>query len=144
MPGSAYTRHVLVVEDLVDDEKLTLAALRKCNVPITVHVARDGKQAIDMLFGEHPMQPMPDLIFLDIKLPKVNGIEVLQRLRKEPQTQNVPVVMLTSSDDNFDIDKTYKLGANSYIRKSVDPDKYMEEVRLAGIYWTTINISGRV
>jgi two-component system, response regulator len=131
---------ILLVEDNPTDEKLTLRALRNGNVPADVVVARDGKEAIDMLFGDQEDQLVsPDLILLDIKLPKVNGLEVLEQIRKSKKTESVPVVMLTSSDDMYDIATSYRLGANSYIRKTEDFDQFMDHVRLAGMYWVVVN-----
>lgn len=130
---------ILLVEDNATDEKLTLRALRNGQVPAEVFVARDGKEAIDFLFGEGAENSTPDLILLDIKLPKINGLEVLEQIRKNRKTESVPVVMLTSSDDIYDIATSYRLGANSYIRKTEDFDQFMEHVRLAGLYWIVVN-----
>ncbi|HZH98127.1 MAG TPA: response regulator [Fimbriimonadaceae bacterium] len=132
---------ILLVEDNATDEKLTLRALRTGQVPAEVSVARDGKEALDMLFGDGADGNgfLPDLILLDIKLPKVNGLEVLEAIRKNKKTESVPVVMLTSSDDMYDIATSYRLGANSYIRKTEDFDQFMEHVRLAGMYWVVVN-----
>lgn len=132
---------ILLVEDNATDEKLTLRALRNGQVPADVQVARDGKEAIDYLFGNEDGKALnvPDLILLDIKLPKINGLEVLEQIRKNKDTESVPVVMLTSSDDMYDIATSYRLGANSYIRKTEDFDQFMEHVRLAGLYWIVVN-----
>ena len=130
---------ILLVEDNATDEKLTLRALRNGNVPAEVVVARDGKEAIDVLFGADPKPARPDLILLDIKLPKLSGLEVLEEIRKHDDTEAIPVVMLTSSDDMYDIATSYRLGANSYIRKTEDFDQFMEHVRLAGLYWIVVN-----
>jgi two-component system response regulator len=131
---------ILLVEDNATDEKLTLRALRNGQVPAEVFVARDGKEAVDYLFGEDGKPAsVPDLILLDIKLPKINGLEVLEQIRKNKDTESVPVVMLTSSDDMYDIATSYRLGANSYIRKTEDFDQFMEHVRLAGLYWIVVN-----
>lgn len=131
---------ILLVEDNATDEKLTLRALRNGQVPAEVEVARDGKEALDFLFAEDGRAvKVPDLILLDIKLPKVNGLEVLEQIRKNKDTESVPVVMLTSSDDMYDIATSYRLGANSYIRKTEDFDQFMEHVRLAGLYWIVVN-----
>lgn len=132
---------ILLVEDNPTDEKLTLRALRNGQVPAEVVVARDGKEALDVLFGDDASQPslVPDLILLDIKLPKVNGLEVLEAIRKSKDFESVPVVMLTSSDDMYDIATSYRLGANSYIRKTEDFDQFMEHVKLAGLYWVVVN-----
>ena len=133
---------ILLVEDNATDEKLTLRALRNGQVPADVSVARDGKEAIDFLFGNPESKTaanIPDLILLDIKLPKINGLGVLEAIRKSKDTESVPVVMLTSSDDMYDIATSYRLGANSYIRKTEDFDQFMEHVRLAGLYWIVVN-----
>ena len=132
---------ILLVEDNATDEKLTLRALRNGQVPAEVEVARDGKEALEFLFGALPENNghVPDLILLDIKLPKINGLEVLEQIRKHKETESVPVVMLTSSDDMYDIATSYRLGANSYIRKTEDFDQFMEHVRLAGLYWIVVN-----
>ena len=134
---------ILLVEDNPTDEKLTVRALKQGNLPAEITVARDGKEALDYLFGtdHEPAAATPDLIFLDIKLPKVNGLEVLEKIRKNKRTESVPIVMLTSSDDMYDIGTSYRLGANSYIRKTEDFDQFMEHVRLAGIYWIIVNRS---
>lgn len=134
------TATILLVEDNATDEKLTLRALQNGQVPADVDVARDGKEALDYLFGDREPK-VPDLILLDIKLPKVNGLEVLEAVRKHEETESVPVVMLTSSDDMYDIAASYRLGANSYIRKTEDFDQFMEHVRLAGLYWIVVNRS---
>lgn len=132
---------ILLVEDNPTDEKLTLRALRSGQVPAEVVVARDGKEALDVLYGdgESGSGLVPDLILLDIKLPKLNGLEVLEQIRKRKETESVPVVMLTSSDDMYDIATSYRLGANSYIRKTEDFDQFMDHVRLAGLYWVVVN-----
>lgn len=132
---------ILLVEDNATDEKLTLRALSKGNVPAEVHVARDGSEALDFLFGElnGATRKIPDLILLDIKLPKVSGLTVLEEIRKHEETEAVPVVMLTSSDEMYDIAASYRLGANSYIRKTSDYDQFMENIRIMGLYWTVIN-----
>jgi len=127
-----------LIEDNETDEKLTLRALSAGNVPATVDVARDGAEALDFLFGNGKAQ-VPDLILLDIKLPKVNGLDVLEAIRKHEETKAVPVVMLTSSDDMYDIAASYRLGANSYIRKAEDYEQFMEHIRLVGLYWIAIN-----
>ena len=133
-------RLILLVEDNANDERLTLEALKRARVPAAIHVARDGVEALDFLYGDGHLPHPPDLIFLDIKLPKYNGLEVLQQIRNHRETAKVPVIMLTSSDDWGDVDRSYALGANSYIRKAIDVDQYIEEVRTAGIYWTQVNV----
>lgn len=104
-------------------------------------MARDGQEALDYLFREENSEPPPDLILLDIKLPKISGLEVLASIRKDEKTESVPVVMLTSSDDMYDMATSYRLGANSYIRKTEDYEQFMEHIRLAGLYWIVINRS---
>ena len=131
---------ILLVEDNSTDEMLTLRALRNGQVPADVIVARDGKEAVDTLFPNGDGPPLvPDLILLDIRLPKLSGLEVLEVIRKHEETESVPVVMLTSSDDQYDLAMSYRLGANSYIRKTEDFDQFMEHVRLAGLYWIVVN-----
>ena len=129
---------ILLVEDSADDEQLTLRAMRQSEVPNIIRVARDGAEAIEFLFGENTGR-LPDLVLLDLKLPKVNGLEVLQRIRTEPKTRNLPIVVLTSSDEERDIIESYNLGANSYIRKPVDFDEFIDAVKQLGLYWLSMN-----
>jgi len=132
---------VLLVEDNPDDEKITLRALKQSDVPHTVTVARDGAEALEVLFagdGDDAGET-PSLVLLDLKLPKVGGLEILQRMRAEPQTKRIPVVILTSSDEEKDLLQSYNIGANSYIRKPVDYDQYMETIKKLGLYWLTMN-----
>jgi two-component system response regulator len=133
---------ILLVEDNSDDEQLTLRAMRQSDVPNIIRVARDGAEALDHLFGPHATR-LPDLILLDLKLPKVSGLEVLQRLRTEEKTKSLPVVVLTSSDEERDIVESYNIGANSYIRKPVDFDEFIDAVRQLGVYWLTLNKTKR-
>ena len=128
---------ILLVEDNADDEQLTLRAMRQCEVPNIIRVARDGAEALDQLFA--PGARMPDLILLDLKLPKVSGLEVLQRLREDLRTHELPIVVLTSSDEEKDIVESYTLGANSFIRKPVDFDEFIDAVRQLGLYWLLMN-----
>ncbi|HEX5538164.1 MAG TPA: response regulator [Methylophilaceae bacterium] len=131
---------ILLIEDNPDDEALTLRALKKNNIASKVRVMRDGQEALDYFFGpESSANPIPTVVLLDLKLPKVNGLEVLRRLRAEPRTNMQPVVILTSSIEEQDIISGYKLGANSYIRKPVDFDQFMEAVRQLGLYWLVMN-----
>jgi CheY-like chemotaxis protein len=131
---------ILLVEDNADHEALTLRALRKQNVANHIVVARDGAEAVDMLFGERAKsRALPDLILLDLKLPMLDGLEVLRRLRADERTRMVPVVVLTSSDEEEDIARSYQLGANSYIRKPVDFDSFVEATRQLGLYWLDLN-----
>jgi len=130
---------ILLVEDNADDEQLTLRAMRQSDVPNIIRVARDGAEAIDALFGSGVNGRLPDLILLDLKLPKVSGLEVLQRIRSEERTRTLPIVILTSSDEERDIVESYNLGANSYIRKPVDFDEFIDAVRQLGLYWLAMN-----
>jgi CheY-like chemotaxis protein len=135
---------ILLVEDNPDDEKLTLRALKKNNILNDVVVARDGVEALDYLFGTgayagRDLRVMPTVVLLDLKLPKVDGLEVLRRLRAEPRTRGLPVVILTSSKEEQDLVQGYSLGANSYIRKPVDFGQFMEAIRQLGMYWLVLN-----
>ncbi len=135
---------IVLVEDNANDEILTLDALRSGGVKHPIIVARDGQEALDYLFceGEHARRApctAPDLVLLDLKLPKVRGTEVLRRMRGDPRTRLTPVVVLTSSSEQEDIDNCYGAGANSYVRKPVEFDKFQHAVRALGIYWLTIN-----
>ena len=135
---------ILLVEDNPDDVELTLHALRKENLANSIHVARDGEEALEFLFCngvhagrsfEHP----PKLILLDLKLPKVDGMEVLKRLKADARTRTIPVVILTSSKEDRDLVMGYNLGANSYIQKPVDFDQFRQMVKSVGLYWLVIN-----
>ena len=135
---------LLLIEDNPDDEELTLLALKESNVLNEVVVARDGVEALDYLFGTgayagRDTSLAPQLILLDLKLPKVGGLEVLQRLRSDPRTQWIPVVVLTSSSEEEDIIASYRLGANSYVRKPVEFHRFADAVRQLGLYWLLIN-----
>jgi two-component system, response regulator len=134
---------VLLVEDNPDDEALTLRALKKNNILNPVVVVHDGAEALDYLFceGKHAGRPpdLPQLILLDLKLPKLDGLEVLKRLRAEPRTRLVPVVVLTSSSEEKDVLESYNLGANSYVQKPVDFTRFSEAVRQLGMYWLVLN-----
>jgi CheY-like chemotaxis protein len=135
---------ILLVEDNPDDEALTLRALRKNNIQNEVMVARDGVEALDYLFGSgafegRDVSVLPSVMLLDLKLPKVDGLEVLKRVRANERTQFLPVVILTSSKEEQDLINGYKLGANSYIRKPVDFSQFMEAVRQLGLYWLLLN-----
>lgn len=139
---------ILLIEDNPDDEALTLRALKKNNILNEVIVARDGAEALDYLFcrgryEDRNQARTPELILLDLKLPKVDGLEVLKQLRENEQTRRLPVVILTSSNEQRDILAGYDLGANSYIRKPVDFTQFTEAVRQLGIYWLVLNVSPR-
>lgn len=135
---------ILLVEDNARDEALTLRALKKSNLVNEVVVARDGVQALDYLFGTgiyagRELAVMPQLILLDLKLPKVNGLQVLQRLREHELTRRLPVVVFTSSNEEEDLINSYNLGANSYVRKPVDFEQFLEATRQLGLYWLVLN-----
>ena len=139
-----YNKTILLVEDNPDDETLTLRALSKSNVLNEIVVARDGAEALDYLFGTgihdgRDTSIQPQLILLDLKLPKVDGLEVLKRLRADARTALLPVVILTTSNEERDIVTSYQLGVNSYVRKPVDSDSFMEAVRQLGLYWLILN-----
>lgn len=134
---------VLLVEDNVNDELLTTRAFRKNNLMNEIVVARDGVEALDYLFasgGYAGRKPgMPDVVLLDLKLPRVDGLEVLRRMRADARTAVVPVVVLTSSNQDEDVLRSYQLGANSYVRKPVDFDEFLEAVKSLGVYWLAVN-----
>jgi two-component system, response regulator len=135
---------ILLVEDNPDDEVLTRRALKKNNIGNEVVVARDGAEALDYLFGTGAYEGrdtnvMPQVVLLDLKLPKVDGLEVLRRLRAGEQTKLLPVVVLTSSREQQDLVDSYDYGANSYIRKPVDFAQFVEAVRQLGLYWLVLN-----
>jgi len=137
-------RIILLVEDNPDDVELTLRALKKNNVTNEVVVAHDGVEALDYLFGSgayagRDLSVMPTVILLDLKLPKMDGLEVLRRLRADDRTRLLPVVILTSSKEEQDIVNGYRLGANSYVRKPVDYDQFAETIRQLGLYWLILN-----
>ncbi len=139
-----HNKTILLVEDSPDDETLTLRALSKSNILNEIVVARDGAEALDYLFGTgihegRDTSIQPQLILLDLKLPKVDGLEVLKRLRADARTALLPVVILTTSNEERDIVTSYRLGVNSYVRKPVDSDSFMEAVRQLGLYWLILN-----
>lgn len=135
---------ILLVEDNAEDEFLTLRALRANNIENKIYVARDGVEALDFLFctnafADRDPQDLPQLILLDVKLPKMDGPEVLRRLRADPRTRLIPVVMLTSSKEEQDLIESYKSGANSYMRKPVNYTQFVEYVGYLGAYWLGLN-----
>jgi two-component system response regulator len=137
---------ILLVEDNADDEALTLRALRKNNIRNDVVVARDGVQAMDYLFGQgahegRDTSVLPQLVLLDLNLPKVGGLEVLQKIRGDARTKRLPVVILTSSKEERDLLDGYERGANSYVRKPVDFTEFADAVRQLGLYWLVLNES---
>lgn len=136
---------ILLVEDNPDDEELTLRAFRRNNILNPVVVARDGEEALDYLFATgsysgRDTRQQPQVVLLDLKLPKVDGLEVLRRLRADPRTRLLPVVILTTSNEERDILASYQLGANSYVRKPVDFDQFLEAARQLGLYWLVLNV----
>lgn len=135
---------MMLIEDNPDDEALTLRALKKNNITNEIVVARDGVEALDYLFGTgkysgRDTSALPVVILLDLKLPKVDGLEVLRRLRADPRTKLVPIVILTTSNEEKDITEGYNLNANSYVRKPVNFDDFTEAVRHLGLYWLLLN-----
>ncbi|MES2736407.1 MAG: response regulator [Verrucomicrobiota bacterium] len=135
---------ILLVEDNPDDEELTLMALQKNNILNEVVVARDGVEALEYLFGDGvnsslQRRVLPTLILLDLKLPRVDGLEVLKRIRADDRTRTLPVVVLTSSREDSDLMESYALGCNSYVRKPVDFAQFVEATRQLGLYWLLLN-----
>ena len=135
---------ILLVEDNQDDVELTLHALRRENLANHIHVARDGEEALEFLFcngphSERSFDRPPRLVLLDLKLPKVDGMEVLKRIKADPRTSTIPVVILTSSKEERDLIQGYNLGANSYIQKPVDFQQFRDTVKSVGLYWLLIN-----
>jgi CheY-like chemotaxis protein len=135
---------ILLVEDNADDEALTLRALTRNNIGNEVIVARDGEEALEWLFcsgryAQRDARDQPALVLLDLKLPKVDGLEVLRRIREHPDTKLVPVVILTSSREEMDRLQGYSNGANSYVRKPIDFAHFVEAVRQVGLYWLVLN-----
>ncbi|MFH0802386.1 MAG: response regulator [bacterium] len=135
---------ILLVEDNPDDVELTLYNLKEHNIINPVHVARDGAEALEYIYGSDPasvedLPKLPRLILLDLKLPRVNGLEVLKRLKTDIRTRMVPVIVLTYSKEERDIVESYKLGVNSYIVKPVDFDQFSSAIRNIGFYWLLLN-----
>jgi two-component system response regulator len=139
------TKVILLVEDNPDDEALTLRSLSKSKILNNVVVARDGVEAPDYLFGTGPFEGrdsiLPQLVLLDLKLPKIDGLKVLKRIRSDPLTKFLPVVILTSSDEERDLVESYELGANSYVCKPVDFSRFADAVRQLELYWLVLNQS---
>jgi two-component system response regulator len=139
-------KDILLIEDNPDDETLTLRALKKNHVINEIIVVRDGEEALDYLFckgsyKDRNIRYQPEVILLDLKIPKINGLEVLQALRQSDHTKYLPVVILTSSDEEKDLIESYKLGANSYIRKPVDFEKFQKAIFDLSLYWIVLNKS---
>lgn len=139
---------ILLVEDNPDDEALTLRALKKNNIGNKIFVVRDGVEALDFLYcrngyGDRDPREIPQLILLDLKLPKMDGLEVLRRVRADERTRYIPIVMLTSSTEEQDLIEAYRGGVNSYMRKPVDFSQFVESVRQLGMYWLVLNEAPR-
>ncbi|WP_260986420.1 response regulator [Bordetella genomosp. 13] len=136
-------RPILLVEDSANDVELTLAALAQCNIANEVVVVRDGAEALDYVYrqGVHATRPAgdPAVILLDLKLPKVDGLEVLSRLKADPQQQQIPVVMLTSSREERDVVRSYRLGVNSFVVKPVEFAEFFSAIRNLGMFWAILN-----
>jgi two-component system response regulator len=137
---------ILLVEDNADDELLTLRAFKKNNILNRIEVARDGVEALDVLFGpgerDASAAPMlPQIVLLDLNLPRLGGLDVLRRIRENPRTHLVPVVVLTSSREEEDIVRSYSLGANAFVRKPVEFEEFIQAVRTLGIFWLLLNVS---
>ena len=137
-------KSILLVEDNPDDEALTLRALKKNKVANSVIVARDGAEAVDFLFGTgahagRDVNDLPQIVLLDLKLPKLDGFEVLRRIRADDRTKMLPVVILTSSKEERDVVQGYRDGCNSYVRKPVNFDEFVEAARQLGLYWLLLN-----
>lgn len=131
---------ILLVEDNPDDETLTLQALKNNKISNVVKVMRDGQQVLDYFFGEGASaNPLPILVLLDLKLSKVDGLELLRRIRADERTCMQPVIILSSSNEEHDMVNAYRIGANSYIRKPVDFNQFMEAIRQLGLYWLILN-----
>jgi two-component system, response regulator len=135
---------ILLVEDNPNDIELTLHAFRRHNLANRIRVARDGVEALEFIFGagregEDILTSPPRVVLLDLKLPKINGLEVLQRLKSDPRTRVIPVVMLTASREERDVIESYQLGVNSYIIKPIDFDQFVSAMRTLGMYWLLLN-----
>jgi len=138
------TKTILLIEDNASDEKLTLLAFKRCGVPTEIRVERDGAAALEYLFatGKHVGREagaLPTLVLLDLKLPRLDGLEVLRRIRANPATALLPVVVLTSSKQDEDLIQSYSLGANAYIRKPVEFSEFLEAAKTLGLFWLGLN-----
>ena len=136
-------KHLLLVEDNPDDADLTVSAFRRNRIDTDIHIARDGAEALDWLIGSEDAGPQapapPAVVLLDLKLPKIDGLDVLQRIRRDERTRLLPVVILSSSDEEADLVDGYRLGANSYVRKPVDFAALVDTTSQIGRYWLTLN-----
>ena len=130
---------ILLVEDNPNDAELTMRALKQRNLANQLHLCRDGAEAVEFFFNNGGGDPLPKVILLDLKLPKIDGLEVLRRLKDDDRTKNIPVVVLTSSREEPDIARAYELGANSYIVKPVDFEAFARAVSEVGLYWLLLN-----
>ena len=144
-----YGRNILLVEDNPDDELLTLLAFKENNIMNSVVVAHDGEEALDYLFGKgkykgRNIAELPQIVLLDLKLPKVDGLEVLREIRSSEHTKLLPVIVLTSSREELDVVRSYRSGANSYIRKPVDFEQFSIAIKQLGLYWLVLNESPNV
>lgn len=137
---------ILLVEDNPDDVDLTVRALKQNNLLNKVIVARDGAEAINLLFGTEstPPMPAPEIVLLDLNLPRISGLDVLRRIRADERTQLLPVVVLTTSDEDIDRIKSYRLGANSYVTKPVAFETFSSAVKQLGIYWLALNVGPKM
>lgn len=140
------TKRILLIDNSEDDILLTLRSFKKNNILVDIDLARDGVEAFEYLFGqgedrEEQRRELPALILLDIKLPRLNGLEVLAEIRKNPKTKLIPVVILTTSKEESDMIRSYHLGVNSYVRKPVNFDEFSEVVKQLGLYWLLLNQS---
>jgi two-component system response regulator len=135
---------ILLVEDNSSDEELAIIALKNNNITNKIQVARDGAEALEYLFGSVDGETLkcagPMVVLLDLKLPKIGGLEVLRRIKMNPEAKKIPVVVLTSSSEEKDLVESYRIGANSYIRKPVDFTQFTEAVRQIGLYWLLLNM----
>ena len=139
---SELNKLILLVEDNKNDELLALRAFKKADIKSDIDVARDGAEAMDYLFSNNKeTKPIPELILLDLNLPKINGLEVLKRLKSDHNTSHIPVIVMTSSDEGSDVQNCYLFGANSYIRKPVDFQDFLSLISKLTVYWLSLNQS---